>query len=100
MGTILITGSSSGFGRETARSFLDRGWQVIATMRTPRADLLSRSERLRVLALDVTDPESIRRVAAEAGPVDVAEVIWRAVNDAASPIRLPAGADAALAGAK
>jgi NAD(P)-dependent dehydrogenase (short-subunit alcohol dehydrogenase family) len=27
-------------------------------------------------------------------PVDVAEAVWRAVNDALSPIRIPAGADA------
>ena len=71
MQTILITGCSSGFGRETARYFLDRGWQVIATMRTPRADVLPPSERLRVLALDVTDPESIRRLVDAAGPIDV-----------------------------
>ncbi len=58
---VLITGCSSGFGLETARYFLDRGWKVIATMRTPREDVLPRSERLRVLALDVTDPHSIRQ---------------------------------------
>lgn len=69
MKTILITGCSSGFGRETARYFLDRGWQVIATMRSPR-DLLPASERLRVLPLDVTDPHSIRRAVEAAGPID------------------------------
>jgi NAD(P)-dependent dehydrogenase (short-subunit alcohol dehydrogenase family) len=71
MKTVLITGCSSGFGLETARYFLDRDWQVIATMRTPREDLLPRSARLRVLALDVTDPESIRRAVEAAGPIDV-----------------------------
>ena len=69
--TILITGCSSGFGLETARLFLDKGWHVIATMRTPREDLLPRSERLRVLALDVTDALSIRRCIDAAGPIDV-----------------------------
>ena len=34
MNTVLITGCSSGFGVEIARYFLDRDWQVIATMRT------------------------------------------------------------------
>ena len=71
MKTVLITGCSSGYGLETARFFLDRGWQVIATMRTPREDVLPRRERLRVLALDVTKPESIAAAVAEAGPIDV-----------------------------
>ena len=68
--TVLITGCSSGFGLETARLFLDQGWRVIATMRTPREDLLPPSDRLRVLALDVTDADSIRRCVQEAGPID------------------------------
>ncbi|WP_020653544.1 SDR family oxidoreductase [Massilia niastensis] len=71
MNTVLITGCSSGYGLETARHFLARGWQVIATMRTPRHDLLPRSERLRVLALDVTRPESIAALLEACGPVDV-----------------------------
>ncbi|NGZ83364.1 SDR family NAD(P)-dependent oxidoreductase [Duganella aceris] len=71
MKTVLITGCSSGFGLDTAQYFLDRDWNVIATMRTPREDVLPRSERLRVLALDVTDADSIRRAVAEAGPIDV-----------------------------
>ena len=70
MQTILITGSSSGFGRDTARAFLDRGWQVIAAMRTPRPDVLPPSDRLRVLPLDVTRPESIAALAEAAGPAD------------------------------
>lgn len=71
MKTILITGCSSGFGLETARYFLDRDWRVLATMRTPREDLLPPSERLRVLQLDVTDPKSIHDAIAAAGPIDV-----------------------------
>lgn len=70
MSTILITGSSSGFGLETARYFLDRDWAVIATMRTPRNDLMPRSDRLRILPLDVTDGDSIARAVALAGPID------------------------------
>ncbi len=71
MKTVLITGCSSGFGLETARYFLDHGWKVIATMRTPREDVLPAAEHLRVLALDVTDPESIRKAVEAAGPIDV-----------------------------
>jgi NAD(P)-dependent dehydrogenase (short-subunit alcohol dehydrogenase family) len=71
MKTVLITGCSSGFGLETARYFLDHDWKVVATMRTPRADVLPRSERLRVLALDVTDPDNIHRVVDAVGSIDV-----------------------------
>lgn len=70
MKTVLITGCSSGFGLETARYFLDHDWKVIATMRTPREGALPRSEHLRVLALDVTDSESIRQAVEDAGPID------------------------------
>ncbi|USX17813.1 SDR family oxidoreductase [Oxalobacteraceae bacterium OTU3REALA1] len=71
MKTVLITGCSSGFGLETARYFLDRDWNVVATMRTPARDILPRSDRLRVIALDVTDPDSIRQAVEAAGPIDV-----------------------------
>ena len=71
MQTVLITGCSSGFGLDIARDFLARGWNVVATMRTPREDLLPASDRLKVLALDVTDADSIRRAIAAAGPLDV-----------------------------
>lgn len=71
MNTVMITGCSSGFGLETARYFLARDWNVIATMRKPREDVLPASKRLRLLALDVTDPESIRQAAEAAGAVDV-----------------------------
>ena len=57
--TMLITGSSSGYGRATAIHFLEQGWNVVATMRTPRPEALPESERLRVLQLDVTDRASI-----------------------------------------
>ena len=40
MKTVLITGCSSGYGLETARHFHAQGWNVIATMRTPREDIL------------------------------------------------------------
>ena len=71
MKRVLITGSSSGYGLETARYFHAQGWNVIATMRTPREDVLPQSERLRVLALDVTKPQSIAAAIQESGPIDV-----------------------------
>jgi len=71
MKTVLITGCSSGYGLETARHFHAQGWNVIATMRTPREDILPRSERLRVVALDVTKPDSIAAAIAACGQIDV-----------------------------
>jgi NAD(P)-dependent dehydrogenase (short-subunit alcohol dehydrogenase family) len=71
MKTVLITGTSSGYGLETARYFHDQGWTVIATMRRPQPDILAQSERLRVLPLDVTNADSIAACLAAAGPVDV-----------------------------
>ena len=71
MKTILITGCSSGYGLETARHFHSQGWTVIATMRNPSAASFATSERLRTLALDVTDPDSIALALELAGPIDV-----------------------------
>lgn len=69
--TVLITGCSSGYGLETARHFLSKGWNVVAGMRTRREDVLPRSAQLRIVALDVTRPESIAAVFKSVGPVDV-----------------------------
>lgn len=71
MKTVLITGCSSGYGLETARHFHAQGWNVVATMRTPRDELFPPSARLRVLALDVTRPESIAAALEACGPIDV-----------------------------
>jgi NAD(P)-dependent dehydrogenase (short-subunit alcohol dehydrogenase family) len=71
MNTVLITGCSSGYGLETALHFHAMGWTVVATMRQPRADLLPLSDRIRLLALDVTREESILAAVKAAGPIDV-----------------------------
>lgn len=71
MQTILITGASSGYGRETARHFLAKGWNVIATMRNPNPAALPQSENMRILPLDVTSAESIAACVEAAGSVDV-----------------------------
>ena len=70
MNTVMITGCSSGFGLETARYFLDKGWCVVATMRKPDEALLPASDRLRLLPLDVTDRRSIERAVESSGPID------------------------------
>ncbi|SEU38851.1 SDR family oxidoreductase [Stigmatella erecta] len=71
MKTVLITGCSSGYGLEIARHFHAQGWNVAATMRTPREDVLPRSDRLHVVPLDVTKPGSIAEALEASGPIDV-----------------------------
>jgi NAD(P)-dependent dehydrogenase (short-subunit alcohol dehydrogenase family) len=59
--TILVTGTSSGLGRASAKHFQAQGWNVIATMRHPEREAeLGSLERVLVARLDVQDPESIR----------------------------------------
>lgn len=75
MKTVLITGCSTGYGRATAALFLARGWNVVATMRTPRPiDDLPAGPRLRLVRLDVTDrpsiEEAVREGAAAFGGID------------------------------
>lgn len=58
--TIVITGSSSGIGRATAKFFAEKGWNVAATMRKPEKETeLQTINNIRVYQLDVTSPESI-----------------------------------------
>ena len=70
MPTVLITGCSSGFGLETARHFANQGWHVVATMRAPDEAVLPTTDRMRTVALDVTDAASIAAAVAAAGPID------------------------------
>ena len=61
MKTVLITGTSSGIGRDSVKYFQEQGWQVGATMRKPEEETeLGELERVEVIALDVTKRESIR----------------------------------------
>ncbi|MEM1321108.1 MAG: SDR family oxidoreductase [Bacteroidota bacterium] len=74
--TILITGASSGIGKATAKLFQEKGWNVIATMRTPeKEEELSKLSNTLVTRLDVLDLESIDQSLAEGiekfGQIDV-----------------------------
>lgn len=58
--TVLITGASTGIGKATAIYFQEKGWNVIATMRTPENEKeLNTLDNVLVTQLDVTDLESI-----------------------------------------
>jgi NAD(P)-dependent dehydrogenase (short-subunit alcohol dehydrogenase family) len=71
MPSVLITGANRGIGLEFARQYLADGWQVYAACRDPdSASELRRlaqasDDDLRILALDVTDPETVNAAAAE-----------------------------------
>jgi len=74
--TVLITGTSSGYGKAMAALFLDRGWNVVATMRRPDpAVFATSSDRLKLLPLDVTDGASINKAITDGvatfGAIDV-----------------------------
>ncbi|SIQ94398.1 Short-chain dehydrogenase [Haladaptatus litoreus] len=63
--TVLITGCSSGIGRETALSFLADGWEVYATARNP-ADIETLGDKgCNIATLDVTEDDDIERVVGE-----------------------------------
>lgn len=64
--TILITGASSGIGKETARLFQSKGWNVIATMRDPENETeLKQLKNVLVAKLDVLDLDSIQNAFAD-----------------------------------
>jgi NAD(P)-dependent dehydrogenase (short-subunit alcohol dehydrogenase family) len=74
----LITGCSTGFGRELARAVLDRGERVVVTARDPGTiqDLVAgRGDAAIALRLDVTKPDEItaavRTAEATFGRIDV-----------------------------
>ncbi len=74
--TILITGASSGIGEATAKYFLQKGWNVAATMRSPeKASHGTNNKSIIFPRLDVTAPETITAAIAETleqfGQIDV-----------------------------
>lgn len=76
MKTILITGASSGIGKETAKLFQSKGWNVIATMRSPEKETeLNTLANVLVTKLDVLDPATVKNTISEGiakfGSIDV-----------------------------
>lgn len=74
--TVLITGASSGIGKATAKYFLQRGWNVSATMRSPeKTKNLIKTEKVIYPRLDVTDSQTITSAISETleyfGRIDV-----------------------------
>lgn len=76
MKTVLITGTSSGIGREAVKYFQARGWNVAATMRKPENEKeFVKLKNVHCLRLDVEDEKSISRAIKETvkkfGAIDV-----------------------------
>ena len=74
--TVLITGSSSGIGKATAKYFHNNGWNVVATMRNPTKEVdLKEDDNLKLIKLDVEDKSSIDNAIKQAldnfGAIDV-----------------------------
>lgn len=58
--TVVITGTSTGLGRAAAKLFHARGWNVVATMRSPERETeLNQLDGVLVTRLDVQDTASI-----------------------------------------
>ncbi|WP_433249308.1 SDR family NAD(P)-dependent oxidoreductase [Actinomadura nitritigenes] len=71
---VLVTGASSGIGRETVRAFAAAGAEVVAVAR--RAERLAALEEesggtVSAIAADLSEPGMAARVTEQAGPVDV-----------------------------
>ena len=77
---ILITGCSTGIGRETAKHLAAKGMNVYATARRPETIADLEQAGCKTLALDVTDEASMAAAVAEVERADGA--VWGLVNNA------------------
>ena len=73
MVTCLITGANRGLGLEFARQYDETGWDVIGTARKPGEATELNELGVRVVQLDVTDNDSVTRMATELDgqPIDL-----------------------------
>ena len=72
-GTVLITGANRGVGLAMAETFSKAGYSVIGTARKPAAATALQNLQVRVVQLDVTDPDSVAGLARQLDnePIDI-----------------------------
>jgi len=75
--TALVTGATSGIGREIALELAKRGAEVVVHGRSAERgaktvrDIENTGGKARFIAADLNDADDVSRLAAEAGPVDI-----------------------------
>lgn len=72
MPTILITGANRGIGYALCESYLEDGWRVIGTARSPEAELPTGAE---LCVLDAANHDSIAQLAVQLKNIPL-DVIW------------------------
>ncbi|WP_231648172.1 SDR family oxidoreductase [Saccharothrix sp. NRRL B-16348] len=91
--TVLITGASTGLGREAALHLADKGFRVLGAVRkTEDGDRLAAdcpSGRVEHVVLDVTDEASIAAAAGEVAGKVGEDGLWGLVNNAGICISAP-----------
>src|SRR5512139_3717849 len=86
---VLITGCSSGIGRALVAACRASGWGVVATARKTSALAdLPPGDDLRVLALDVTDADSIKLAAAACEDLRLVALVNNAGYGQMGPLEL------------
>jgi len=68
---VLITGSSSGMGRQTAIFLAEQGFMVYAGSRTPEKLMDVESKNLKAVALDVTDVQNLTTLLKRIKRIDI-----------------------------
>jgi NAD(P)-dependent dehydrogenase (short-subunit alcohol dehydrogenase family) len=80
MATILVTGANRGIGLEFVRQYAQEGAGILACCRKPAEacvlnEMADLSDRVKLLALDVADPESIYALKSTLGDTSIDIVI-------------------------
>ncbi len=90
---VVITGASTGIGKECALRLEERGFRVFATVRKRQDGEKLRAEatsaRLHPVLMDVTDEKSIQTAAAEVARSVDEQGVWALVNNAGTCVAAP-----------